>query len=163
MSRATVLPLAQLLLATLALTGCSSLVEGVPSPTPQDFGGIVTALGDVGISVSNPISGDAGCSDPSLVGPSIAFSASGLGMPASSPAKLRVYIFGDVDAFQRKRADVDRCIARWATDPATFETVDAAPYVLAGQGPWPAAFKTALQAALRAAAGAPSPNVPSGT
>jgi hypothetical protein len=152
-----------LLLAAAALAGCSSLVEGVPSPTPQDFGGIVTALGDAGVNVANPVSGDAGCSDPSLFGTAIAFDASGAGLPASTPAKIRVYIFGSVDAYQRKRADVDRCIARYATDPATFETVDAAPYVLAGQGPWPAAFKAALQAALRAAAGGASPNVPGGT
>ncbi len=158
MSRATAL-----LVAALALAGCSGLVEGVPSPTPQDFGGIVSTLGAAGISVSNPVSGDAGCSDPSLFGTAVAFGAYGLGIPASAPVKLRVYIFGDTDAYQRKRPTVDTCVARWATDPATFETIDAAPYVLAGQGPWPAPFKDALQRALHAAAGASSPNVPSGT
>jgi hypothetical protein len=154
---------AALLVAALTLAGCSSLVEGSPSPTPQDFGGIVSSFGAVGIIVANPVSGDAGCSDPSLFGPAIAFDAHGLGVPDSVPVKLRVYIFGKVDTYQRKRTDVDRCIARWATDPATFETVDAAPYVLAGQGPWPSPFKAALQAALHAAAGAGSPNVPGST
>lgn len=162
MSRAIALLVAAVV-SVSALAGCSSLVEGVPSPTPQDFGGIVSALGDAGISVSNPVSGDAGCSDPSLFGTAIAFSAYGAGIPASAPVKLRVYIFGDVDSYQRKRAAVDGCVARWATDPATFETIDAAPYVLAGQGPWPAGFKDALQTALHAAAGASSPNVPGGT
>jgi hypothetical protein len=142
-----------ILIAAAVLAGCSSLVEGRPTPTPQDFGGIVSALGAEGISVANPVSGDAGCSDASLTGPSIAFGASGLGVPSTAPLQLRVYIFGSADTFQRKRADVDRCIAAWATDPASFETVDASPYVIAGQGPWPTSFKAAVQAALRTAAG----------
>jgi hypothetical protein len=66
--------------------------------------------------------------------------------------RLRIYIFADQAAFYRRRADVDTCIATWATDPAAIETIDAPPYVVAGQGPWGAAFKTALGAALRAAA-----------
>ena len=41
----------------------------------------------------------------------------------------------------------------WATDPATFELVDAKPYVLAGQGPWPDEFKAAVREALTVAAG----------
>jgi hypothetical protein len=135
----------------IAVTGCSGLVEGRPTPTPQDFGGIVSSLNDAGITVTNPVSGDTGCSDPNLFGPTIAFDAVGLGV--TTPVRLRVYIFGNADTYNRRRADVDRCIARWATDPATFETIDASPYVLAGQGPWPAPFKAALQAALAAAAG----------
>ena len=140
-------------LLALVVAGCSGLVEGVPTPSPQDFGGIVTALASTGILVASPVSGDAGCSDTSLFGTAIAFGASGLGVPADAPLQLRVYIFGSVDTYQRRRADVDRCVAAWATDPTTFETVDAAPYVIAGQGPWPDAFKSAVQAALRAAAG----------
>jgi hypothetical protein len=143
----------------VAIAGCSGLIERQPSPTPQDFGGIVGALGAEGITIMNPRSGDAGCSDPNLVPAAISFGASGLGVP--SPILLRVYIFGSEDAYKRERPAIDACAAQWATDPATFESVDAAPYVVAGQGPWPPGFKFAVQHALRVAAGtigaSPSP------
>ncbi|MEO7231027.1 MAG: hypothetical protein ABIZ30_10600, partial [Candidatus Limnocylindrales bacterium] len=64
-----------------------------------------------------------------------------------------VYIFRTGDTFDRRRPDVDPCVAQWAKDPATVELIDAKPYVLAGQGPWPAAFKDAIRAALMVAAG----------
>jgi hypothetical protein len=144
-------PLLAALVAAIVLGGCSGLVEGRPTPTPQDFGGIVVALATAGITVTNSTSGDAGCTDPNLIPTAIAFDAAGLGV--TTPIRVRVYIFGDRDAWQRRLPDVDACIATWATDPATFETVDSSPYVLAGQGPWPAAFKAALRAALLAAAG----------
>jgi hypothetical protein len=139
------------LVAALALAGCSGLVDRGPSPTPQDFGGIVSALGVAGIVVRNPQSADAGCSNPDLIPTAIGFEASGLGV--TTPIHLRVYIFGSSDSFDRRLPDVDACIATWATDPATFETVQASPYVLAGQGPWPAPFKAAIRAALLAASG----------
>ena len=143
----------------VGVAGCSGLVEGRPTPTPQDFGGLVEALRTAGIVVTNPTSGDAGCADPNLVPTAIAFEATGPGL--TRPVRLRVYIFGNETAFERRRPDVDTCDAQWATDPATFETVDTAPYVVAGQGPWPAAFKIALRAALRAAVGSSSPVPPS--
>lgn len=139
------------LIGALVLTGCSGLVEREPSPTPQDFGGIVSALGAAGIVVRNPQSADAGCSNPDLIPTAIGFEATGLGV--TSPIHLRIYIFGSRDSFDRRLADVDACVATWATDPATFETVQSSPYVLAGQGPWPAAFKAAIRAGLLAAGG----------
>ena len=161
MSRgASVRTLAGLLVA-VTVGACGSLVVGQPTPTPQDFGGIVSSLADAGITVTNVVSGDSGCSDPNLFGPAIGFDASGLG--ATAPLRLHVYIFADTEAYARRRPDVDRCIARYATDPATFETVDAAPYVLAGQGPWPASFKAGARTALARAAGSnaasPEPSV----
>jgi len=143
--------LAAAVMLVAVLAGCSSLVETVPSPTAQDFGGIVAALGAEGISITQPQSGDAGCSDPNLIPTAIGFMATGLGV--TTPIKLRVYIFGSDTAFQRRQVDVDTCAQRWATDPATFEAVDASPYILAGQGPWPPGFKASVQHALRVAAG----------
>jgi hypothetical protein len=151
------LPLA--LVAAVAVAGCSGLIERQPSPTPQDFGGIVGALGAEGITITNPRSGDAGCQDPNLIPTAISFAASGLGVP--TPIVLRVYIFGSQDAYNRGLPAIDACALQWATDPATFETVDGAPYVVAGQGPWPPGFKFAVQHALKVAAGtigaSPSP------
>jgi hypothetical protein len=137
--------------AAVALAGCSGLVEGRPTPTPQDFGGIVAALGGAGIVVTNPRSGDAGCDDPKLIPTAIGFDVSGLGV--ATPLHVRIYIFHDRDVWERRLPDIDACLAAWATDPATIETLDSAPYVLAGQGPWPAPFKAAVRAALIAAAG----------
>jgi len=136
---------------SLALASCTGLVEGRPTPTPQDFGGITAALGGAGIVVTHPQSADTGCSDPNLIPTAIGFEAAGLGV--TTPVHLRIYIFADRDAWQRHLADVDACVATWATDPATFETIESSPYVLTGQGPWPAGFKAALRAALLAAAG----------
>lgn len=146
-------PSRRLALAVLIvmLAGCSSLVESRPTPTPLDFGGITVAFAGTGIVVSNTTSGDAGCSDASLIPTAIAFDASGLDQPAA--VHLRIYIFGDRAAYERRRPDVDTCDAQWATDPATFETIDAPPFVIAGQGPWAPGFKAALTAGLKAAAG----------
>jgi hypothetical protein len=133
------------------LAGCSSLVEARPTPTPLDFGGIQGALAQAGIALTNTVSGDAGCSDPNLIPTAIGFDASGQGV--TTPVRLRIYIFTDRAAWQRRQPDVDACIAASATDPTMIETIGQSPYVVAGQGPWPAAFKTALAAALVAAAG----------
>jgi len=139
------------LAAGLTLAGCSTIEQGPPSPTPLAFPGIAGELGRVGITVSDWRSGDAGCDDTTLTPTAVAFKATGAGM--TTPTLLRVYIFGDKAAWTRRSADVDTCVAAWATDPATVELIDVSPYVLAGQGPWPAAFKTALRDAITRAAG----------
>jgi hypothetical protein len=142
---------ALLALAILALAGCSGLVEGQPTPTPLDFGGIAVALARVGIAVSGTTSGDAGCPNPALVPTAIRFDATGLDQPSAT--RLRVYIFANHAAWDRLRADVDTCVAAWAGTPETIETVDISPYVIAGSGPWPAGFKAAVLDAVKAAAG----------
>jgi hypothetical protein len=135
----------------LVVAGCSSLVEAKPTPTPLDFGGITAAFAQAGITLTKTTSGDAGCPDPNLIPTAIAFDASGVDLP--SPVRVRIYIFADRAAWQRRLADVDTCVAAWATDPETVETIGESPYVVAGQGPWPPGFKTGVAAALKAAAG----------
>ena len=142
--------LATLVLA-FTLAGCSALLEASPEPTPADFPGIASELALRGLDLDAFTSGDDGCQDPTLAPTAIGFDATGLGM--EEPAHLRVYIFRNRDAYERRAADVDTCVAEWATDPATFEIVSASPFVLAGQGPWPAAFEAAVRQGLRAAAG----------
>jgi hypothetical protein len=39
------------------------------------------------------------------------------------------------------------------TDPATYESVESSPYVVAGQGPWGPAFRDNIRAAITEAAG----------
>ena len=138
-------------LAALALAGCSALQGRPPDPTPLDFGGIAGQIALQGIAVDRPISGDAGCADASLIPTAVGLDLSGLGVTA--PLRARIYIFGSRDAFDRRRSDVDTCVAAWATDPATVEFVEASPFVLVIQGPIPAPFKAALVRAVTTAAG----------
>lgn len=140
-----------IVLATVVLTGCSSILQGSPEPTPQSFPGIAGELATRGIVIGKYQSGDDGCHDATLTATAVGFEASGLGV--TTAIRLRIYIFGSSDSYDRRRPDVDTCVAAWTTDPATVEFVEARPFVLAGQGPWPDAFKAAIRAALTAAAG----------
>ncbi len=137
--------------AAIVLAGCSTILQSSPAPTPMDFPGIAGELANRGITLDRFTSGDDGCHDSSLTATAIGFDASGLGVAA--PIRLRIYIFRTSDTFDRRRPDVDPCVAAWAQDPATVEFIDAKPFVLAGQGPWPTAFKTAIRDALTVAAG----------
>ncbi|MCI0585126.1 MAG: hypothetical protein L0227_19910, partial [Chloroflexi bacterium] len=77
--------------------------------------------------------------------------AQGLDQP--TPVRLRIYIFRNREAWERRLADVDTCAAEWAVEPATFELLQVSPYVLAGEGPWPTDFGEAVERAIREAAG----------
>ena len=140
-----------LIIAAAVLAGCSAILQASPAPTPMDFPGIAGELANRGITLDRFTSGDDGCHDSSLTATAIGFDASGLGV--TTPIRLRIYIFRTGDTFERRRPDVDPCAAVWAQDPATLEFIDAKPYVLVGQGPWPAEFKAAARNALTAAAG----------
>jgi len=148
---ATPFRLVAVLLVAVVLGSCSALVGSPPAPTPQDFAGIAAALDDQGIRVDSPVSGDAGCSDSNMIQTAIGFDVSGQGV--TTPIHARIYIFGDHDAYTRRRSDVDVCAGAWATDPVNLEFIDASPYVLVLQGPIPDTFKAALTRGLQEAAG----------
>jgi hypothetical protein len=137
--------------AALALAGCAGVLGSPPVPGAEPFPGITGHLGRYGVDVLSWTSGDAGCDDPTLAPTAIRFQAQGLDQP--TPLLLRIYIFRDHDAWDRRLADIDTCVAAWATDPATFEIVQTSPYVLAGQGPWPPGFDHAIRQGLTEAAG----------
>jgi hypothetical protein len=144
----------QLVLAWIGaaiLAGCGALTVSPPVPGPESFPEFSSQLGRVGIDVANWTSGDDGCDDPSLSPTAIRFEASGLDQ--TTPVTLRIYIFRNRDAWEKRGADVDSCVAEWADDPASFVIVPTSPYYLAGQGPWPPGFAAAVRAALTAAAG----------
>ena len=135
----------------MSLAGCSAILASPPAPGPQPFPGIAGELGRVGIDVQTWTAGDSGCGDPTLNPTAIRFTADGLDQ--STPITLRIYIFRDRAAWDRRLADVDACSGTWATDPATFEVVQTSPYVVAGQGPWPPQFAAALRQGIEASAG----------
>ena len=139
------------LLASLVIAGCSALLEAPPTPTPQPFPGITGELGRVGVDVISWTAGDAGCDDPTLSPTAIRFEAQGLDQ--ATPVPIRIYIFKNREAWNRRAADVEACAIAWATDPATFELLQVSPYVVAGQGPWPPEFDAAMRQGIIAAAG----------
>jgi hypothetical protein len=149
--RSTTLPL--LVSCALVLSGCQALASTPPPPTPADFAGIVGSLGARGIGVEDVRTGDSGCADPDLTGPGVSLSARCLDQATSVP--IHLYMFRNTASYARLRAAVDACARSYVTDAATYESLDAVPFVLAGQGPWPAGFRAALQAALTEAAGVP--------
>lgn len=140
-----------LLVLVMTLSGCAGLLQSPPVPNPLPFPEISGILGRDGIDVLNWTAGDDGCDDPTLSATAIRFDASGLG--ATGVQHLRIYIFRNHAAWERRLADVDTCVATWADDPATFEIVQVSPYVVAGQGPWPSEFAAALRKGLTEAAG----------
>ena len=137
--------------AALALAACGLASGSPPAATPADFPGITGELATRGLSVNHFVSGEAGCPDPVLTPTAIAFDAKGLDQ--ATDVRVYLYIFRNHDVFERLRSTIDACAASYVTDPDTFESIEESPYVLAGQGPWGQAFKTALRAGLAAAAG----------
>jgi hypothetical protein len=138
------------LLATL-VAGCGVVAMTPPAPSPADFLGIGAELEARGLSLGRIVSGDAGCADSALTPTAISFDAKGLDQ--ADPVRIYIYIFRNRAAFERLRASVDSCAASFITDPATFESVEESPFVVAGQGPWGADFEAALREGLTAAAG----------
>jgi hypothetical protein len=142
-----------LAIATLALlvAACGIVTTSAPAPTPADFQGIASEIVRRGIVIDNLVSGDAGCDDDTLNPTAIAFDASG--MDQAEPVRLYLYIFRNRASYDRLRGEIDTCARSYVTDPATFESIESSPFVLAGQGPWAPQFKTTLREALTAASG----------
>ena len=139
------------LVIALTVGGCAGLLESPPVPDPEAFPGISAQLGRFGVDVLSWTSGDAGCDDTTLSPTAIRFDAAGLDQAAT--VTLRIYIFRNREAWERRLADVDACAAAWAEDPPTFELIQISPYVLTGQGPWAPEFEAAVRTALTEAAG----------
>ena len=139
------------LAAAMAVVGCGTISRTPPAPTPADFPAMAGVLTQHGIGVDKIVSGDAGCDDANLAKTAIGFDASG--HDQLTPVRVRVFIFRNRATYERLRSTIDRCAAAFATDPATFESIETSPYVVAGQGPWGATFKDNLRAAITEAAG----------
>jgi hypothetical protein len=135
----------------LVVAACGSLATTPPAATPADFQGIATELTSRGITLDRIVAGDAGCDDRVLIPTAIGFDARGHDQAAM--ARIRIYIFRDRAAFDRLRGTIDECARSFVRDPATFETIEESPYVVAAQGPWGPAFEAALREGLRASAG----------
>jgi hypothetical protein len=132
--------------------GCADNADNLrASATPADFGGLVNEFARVGIGVNHVVSGDAGCADSTLTPTAIGFDAKGLDQ--TTTVRIHLYAFKDKATFDRLRASVDTCAQSFVTDPQSFESVDASPFVVTSQGPWGPSFDAAVRKALAAAAG----------
>jgi hypothetical protein len=137
-------------LLAVIVAGCGAFRGQTPAPTPADFAGVVANFSRRGITVQHVVSGDAGCADQALARTAISFEAQGADQ--STPVTIYLYSFADREAFDRLRPAIDACARSYVRDPEAFDSIDAAPFVLAGQGPWGANFKQALRASLEEAA-----------
>lgn len=151
-SRPRPVRLVALLIAAATVAACGTISRTPPAPTPADFPGIAGQLTQHGISVAGIVSGDAGCGDANLGKTAIGFDASGLDQP--TPVRVHVFIFRNRATYERLRATIDQCATAFVTDPGSYESVEASPYVVAGQGPWGPTFKDNIRAAITEAAGA---------
>jgi len=142
---------ATLLALTLLTAGCGSISLASPPPTPTDFPGLTGRLAVAGITVSDWVSGDAGCIDDTLRSAAISFKVGGLDQ--ASPVKVYLYIFRNRAAWEKHRADIGPCAQAYVSDAQTFGEIEQSPYVLAGQGPWAAQFAKALRQVMADAAG----------
>ena len=140
-----------LLAAAMAAGACGTISTTPPAPTPADFQGIATEITKGRIAIDDLVSGDAGCTDPVLVPTAISMTAKGLDQ--TTPVKLYLYIFRNRASYEKLRSTIDGCARSFVTDPETFESLEASPFVLAGQGPWAPEFEAALRKALGVAAG----------
>jgi hypothetical protein len=146
------LAVAPIVLATaFVVAACGILTTTPPAPTPADFQGIASEIVRRGVAIEHLVSGDAGCDDPVLNPTAIGLDASGLDQ--AEQVRLYLFIFRNRQVYERLRASVDECAQSFVTDPATFESIESSPFVLAGQGPWAPEFKAALRDALTEASG----------
>ena len=139
------------LAAALLVGACGSITTTAPAPTPADFQGLATELTKRAIAIDDLVGGDAGCDDKVLNPTAIGITANGLDQV--EPVRIYLYIFRTRAAFERLRATIDGCARSFVTDPATFESVEQSPFVVAGQGPWAPRFEAAIREALLVAAG----------
>jgi hypothetical protein len=134
-----------------AAIGCNTITGTPPAPTPGDFPGLASALARRGLAIDAIVSGDPGCADANLVPTAIRFEASGLDQPA--PTRAYVYLFRNRASFDRLLPAVAECATTYVTDPDGEPWITVSPFVLTGPGPWPPAFRDAMQAGLTEAAG----------
>ncbi|MGZ8513498.1 MAG: hypothetical protein ACXW4H_00505 [Candidatus Limnocylindrales bacterium] len=140
-----------ILFCAFVIAGCGTVETTPAAPSPADFGGIISEFAKRGVIATHVVSGDAGCTDQVLIPTAISFDATGLDQ--ASPVRIYLYIFNNRAAFERLRPTIDACARSFVTDPQTYQSVDQSPFVLAGQGPWGAAFEKALRDGLAVAAG----------
>ena len=138
------------LVACLLLAACEG-DDNPANPSPDSLSTTLQVFGANGITLSNVVSGDAGCTNTDLAHTAVSFDARGLDQTA--PTRVYLYGFRDRATFQRQASSVDACARSYVTDPAAYGSVQVSPFILAGPGPWAPAFGDRLREVLVKAAG----------
>jgi hypothetical protein len=140
--------------AALTMAGCGSLVTTMPLPTPADAIGIFEEWALHGVAVHERISGDPGCSDPSLDDNAIHVVVSmGVG---GQRRDVYLFRFRNRVRWADGAPAVDACQgqfeARSARVGGPLDRLDVSPYRAFGDG-WPPDLRAALESGLVVAAG----------
>lgn len=144
-------------LMALLVSGCG--VFTAPSPTAGEIGDVVAGLVRRGATITDQVSGDAGCPDPSLYGNAVRYDVR---MGASdTPAPVYVLRWKSDATFTATQAEFDACVAAYKqAHPDQGVTVyDDAPWRAFGPG-WSNSLESAVEQAVHAAAGASAPDEP---
>lgn len=138
-------------LAALALGGCGGPVGASPTP-PNEVGDVIAALVVRGATVEHVTSGDAGCPGSSLHSNGVHVQLTLAG--ETSPNDVYLVRWKSSAAFNAAAADFQACLAEYrsAHPDATIDQLARDPWRVYGPG-WSTALRSALDAALQAAAG----------
>lgn len=140
----------------MLLTGCGAFTA--PAPTAGDHTDIVGALVRRNMTVTDQVSGDAGCANSNLYSNAIRYDV----RPAGSSTDYPVYVFGwkSQQTFDADKAAFEACVQAY-TESGTgpMQTVEHLPWRAYGPG-WPSELKDAVDAALAEAGGQPAPVQP---
>jgi hypothetical protein len=139
-----------LIVACLGLASCQP-DDNPANPTPAPFDVLLQVLQVNGIRVSSVVSGEPGCNDQALARTAVSFLAQGFDQ--ATPTRIYLYGFKNRATFDRLLPAVDACAKAYATDPATFGSIQVSPFVANGPGPWGTQFTDRLRDALTKAAG----------
>jgi hypothetical protein len=148
--------LASLAIAALLLTSCGAFTA--PAPTAGELTDIVGTLVRRNMTVTDQVSGDAGCGNSALYSNAVRYDV----RPATDTTAYSVYVFGwkSEATFDADKAAFDTCVQTYSgTNPGTMTTVEHLPWRAYGPG-WPPALKDAVDAALTGAGGQPAPVEP---
>jgi hypothetical protein len=141
---------ALLLLLAAAATGCGSF--GAPSPTPGGFSELVAALVSRGAAITDQVAGDAGCSDPTLVGNAVRFDVRMPGSAASVP--VFTFRWRRAADYQAAAGSFGQCVAAFggAHPGATITAIEASPWRAFGLD-WSSVLEETVRDALHEAGG----------
>jgi hypothetical protein len=141
-------PLAVVALALVALAACGT---GTASPSPGGFQEVFEALARRGATVTRIVSGDPGCSDPTLVANAVRFHVQ---LDDGVDREVHLFGFRDATALARAQASLDECMRSFVDGHPgeSIGSVQVGPFHALG-APWSERLSVLLTDALREAIG----------
>jgi hypothetical protein len=137
-----------LAVVALALAACGT---GAPSPSPGGFQEVLEALARRGATVTQIVSGDPGCADPTLVANAIRFHVQ---LDDGVDREVHLFAFRDPAALARAQASLNECMGSFtgARPGQSTGSVQVGPFHAFG-APWSERVSVLLADALREAIG----------